>query len=285
MTPIVTQDYIAVREKRLVSYEVGNIFGGEISVAPSGSFRNDDDNRPSLTKESFNPVTNTNTSYTFTYSDLQCKSCPSSHPILGRGVRPCFVLTDQHFPATVPVNGNGKCLAIIRIEDCSLNELTELFLARIRTEWLPMGTVILMSAPGYLSGIGIVDYAEEFTCNAIKIQDRLKNSGHVIHAPPILLAGCEDPALIRALAELGHWLMAMAAYDNVSSIPDTTETWLDMVCRLGDAPTQNNYGIRLSCQETPTAPGNVSGTANHRPRCPHIFPLSRARTSERLSKN
>ena len=62
LVPLVTQDYIAVRERRLATYEVGNIFGGETSVAPSGSFRNDDDNRPTLTKEFFNPATCTHIS-------------------------------------------------------------------------------------------------------------------------------------------------------------------------------------------------------------------------------
>ncbi len=49
------------------------------------------------------------------------------HPILGRGVKPVFVLADQVFPPAVLALDGGRCLAIVCIEDGLLNDIVDLF--------------------------------------------------------------------------------------------------------------------------------------------------------------
>ena len=234
-------------------------------MAPPGSFQPEEDQRHTLTKEGYNTSTKTNSSYTYTYSDLRCKACPSRHPILGRDVKPVFILSDQHFPAAVPVCDGGKCLAIFRIEDASLLELTETFLEKISTGWLPPGTTVLLSAVGYLAGIGTAAYAEEFSDMAERIKHTLPNSAHVYHGPLLLLEGSEDPALIRSISEIGHWLLASADRDSADCLPETTEAWLGALQQADSGNVQPTYPIRLEL------PGSATNS-QHKKRIWHSEP-------------
>ena len=57
--------------KRLVSYELCKLFGGEVSVVAPGSFRHEDGiNRLLLTLKTFLTAKTTNMSYTYNYGDL-----------------------------------------------------------------------------------------------------------------------------------------------------------------------------------------------------------------------
>ncbi len=246
-TPEISRAYLHVRNNRLTMYELTNLYGGSVSVATPGSFRNDDDYRPMLTRESFNTGKNSNTSFTFTYSDLHCCACPTHHPLLGRDVVPVFVLSDQHFPAAVPAGDGGKCLAIVRIEDASLTELVDIFLAKIRLSWLPPGTVILIGAAGYLSGVGTAAYADKFAEVCCRLKRALPNDNVITHAPIIMQAGSDDPALIKSMADIAEWIKAGAT----NFLPQTTEKWSEMLI-AGDEPSQPPHAYHLELPETTT---------------------------------
>ncbi len=241
--------YIENREKRHATYELCNIFGGEVAVEPPGSFRNGDDDRPLLTREAYLTAKNTNLSYTYNYGDLQCRACHNSHPLLGRDVKPVFILADQNFPAALPVNDGGKCIGIHRIEDASLEELAESFIAKTRCGWLPPGTTILLSAPGYLSWTGLAAYTEELASVASRIRKAIPHTCNIYHAPVTLLAGTNDPALIRALAELAHWLLSTQHIEPEDALPQTTEAWLAHITKIDDEE-QPNYPIRFELPES-----------------------------------
>ena len=52
---------------------------------------------------------------------------------------PTIILADQCFPPLAPPEGAGGCMAIIRIEDGSLNKLVDYYLNLKNNKWLPRG--------------------------------------------------------------------------------------------------------------------------------------------------
>jgi len=126
-----TEGYLAVRNNRASTYSIRNVHGGVVDLDDGGSFRNTDDSRSNLSLECSSVASEKTISI--------CICCVPGHPVLGKDVKPVFVLTDQMFPAAVPLNSPGRCLSIIRIEDAHLWELATTFLARIKASWLPAG--------------------------------------------------------------------------------------------------------------------------------------------------
>jgi len=80
---------------------------------------------------SFNPV------------NWKCASCPNNHSVLeGKGGRCVIILADQNFPAILP-SAENRCMAIVRLEHGSLDELIDLFLKISRPVTIPEGMGIL----------------------------------------------------------------------------------------------------------------------------------------------
>jgi hypothetical protein len=85
----------------------------------------------------------------FTFIDFICNTCTGGeHVALHReGDRivvsdlspAAIVLTDQNFPAAVPVDGEGECLKVFRVEDASPQELVIAFLEAARGFVVPAG--------------------------------------------------------------------------------------------------------------------------------------------------
>jgi hypothetical protein len=118
----------------------------------------------------------------------------------------CFILYDQCFSPVVPAEGDGECLKILQIEDGTLVELIDAFLDITKGFSVPAGSVVVISSASYLARVGTAAYAAEYA----DVRDRLRvvvgGGIELIHGFPILLGGTEDSALIRSLADLGHWL-------------------------------------------------------------------------------
>jgi hypothetical protein len=64
------------------------------------------------------------------------------------------VLSDQCFPPVAPADGDGDCLAIIQIENGDLSGLVTAFLDLVTGHYLPVGSVVLLSATALLLRIG-----------------------------------------------------------------------------------------------------------------------------------
>ena len=130
---------------------------------------------------SFNPAT------------LQCTNCQETpHSVLdslGNIKKPCtFILSDQCFPPALP-SSSCDCLAVIRVEDASLTELTTVFLKLTTGCDLPMGSAIIISSINHLGRVGSAAYAEDLVES-------------LIH--PI-----EDQVTIRSLLEIEAWLASV----------------------------------------------------------------------------
>jgi hypothetical protein len=123
---------------------------------------------------SFNPVT------------WKCSSCPNSHSILNvnnKGGRCVIVLADQNFPAVLP-SAENRCLAIMRLESGSLDELIDLFLKITRPVTVPKGTVVLFGSLTSLAKVGLQSYASSCINGKHRISGAIKESVPVPFVPP-----------------------------------------------------------------------------------------------------
>ncbi len=93
----------------------------------------------------------------------------------------------------MPVLDGGKCLAIARIKDGSLIELADMFLRKVKPEWLPSEAIILIFSPSHMARIGTSAYAEEYVTAKNRLKSELPETCLVLHAPVLMLGGCNDP--------------------------------------------------------------------------------------------
>jgi hypothetical protein len=59
---------------------------------------------------------------------------------------PTLVFCDQNFVPTL--SGKQSCIAITRLEDCSLTELTDLALEVLERQSIPLGSILLLGSAG-----------------------------------------------------------------------------------------------------------------------------------------
>ena len=94
----------------------------------------------------------------FDPSSLMCGNCCGGpHHILlkdGRSKPSAFILTDQCFPAALSAGGGKECLAIIRVEDATINDLVTTFMRLTRRCDIAIGSVIVLNSLNHLGRVG-----------------------------------------------------------------------------------------------------------------------------------
>ncbi len=63
------------------------------------------------------------------------------------------MLSDQNFPAVIPVEGDGECFKILQVENASLSDLTTVLLAALEGFAVPAGAVVLISSVSHLAAV------------------------------------------------------------------------------------------------------------------------------------
>jgi hypothetical protein len=98
----------------------------------------------------------------------------------------CFILSDQNFPPVIPVEGEGECLKIFRIEDSTLDELVTSFMDLTSGFQIPAGSVVVLASASHLAWVGTAAYAADFVKAKEKLV-RAMGGGHRAGAryPPL----------------------------------------------------------------------------------------------------
>jgi hypothetical protein len=216
--------YRAVRSTKLNSLAVRHLNGGSaIPFQPIGSFANDQDARIRLANTISDATSSRNISSSFNLESFICNTCTTrgEHKVLGKKSEgddgtmqspPCFVLSDQNFPAVLPVEGEGDCFKVIQVENASLSDLTTVFLAAVEGFTMPAGAVVLISSLSHLAAAGTAAYAEDLVRAYKAVRAVYGNGITVMHGIPFLLSGIQEHSTIRSLLEIGTW------YSGVSSL-------------------------------------------------------------------
>jgi hypothetical protein len=151
---------------------------------------------------------NQSVSMTFDPNKMTCVTCKNEHAIVGKKLVTIF-FSDQNFCATLPSH-NNDCLSIVRMEDASLSELTNLSVELFGDVRFPEGSVFLYGTASYLSRVGTGIYAKEWL-SVISNAERIWPGIRICPLIPLILSDCPG-TLSRELSELAAWLAIV--YEN-----------------------------------------------------------------------
>jgi hypothetical protein len=148
--------YYNIRSAKSATRSVRILSGCADSNQTSSFETNDSIERHAITNYRHSYLKRQNISASFKLENLLCHSCTGTeHQVLHREserfsakdlVPQAFVLADQNFPSALPVEGNGECLKIIRIENGGITELVEAFLEVTKGYVVPAGTVVVLTS-------------------------------------------------------------------------------------------------------------------------------------------
>jgi len=250
--------YAAIRNSKLANYSAPTLSGPTVGMVFNESFRNNGDQRITVCKEVNNWGTKQNISYSFDPKKFMCTTCPVIHPV-GKGTgqkKPVFMLYDQCMPAMAPPTAGGGCLSIIRIEDGTLTELADHFAAVVAGRWLPAGTAVVVAAGGQLAKLGTADYAASVVAAVNKLKRILPGGSFVAHGPLFFSAGIDSPAIIRSVAEIVSWQVAMDREGAIGDFLPMANTLVVRMMERRGIGQQAKYCIRLGL------PANMTGLMN-----------------------
>ncbi len=128
---------------------------------------------------------------------MGCLSCSDSHSLtesLSTGTPVVVVLSDQTFPPVLPPVGDGRCVVIMRVEDCELRELEGVFYDRFKNYSkphgvLPPGSVILVGSMAHLSRSGLNSYAPMLVETLTRIAGKIVPGITVMPYVPVPIGG------------------------------------------------------------------------------------------------
>jgi hypothetical protein len=286
--------YEAIRGANIRSTRATNMLGGEPMFSPaqdgmieigdgrliSGGLKMSFTNR-GIISTSFNP-------------DWTCIRCEhhSTRPALqlrgdtGLAVRQVFILSDQNFPAVLPVTSSQQCLNILRVENASLSDLVDEFNAQIGNRRVMPGSVILLFSAAHLANVGISAYIEDHVKLGESIINKHGKEVKVGLLPPLLLAGCPHSSTCREIFELLAW--AKTYYDQSDVyLEKSFETAKEILLETGIGQQQylEVKRMRLPAHHSSAATtlwhsgGNADGVNNTLPKA--IKPTNEAK-EERL---
>ncbi len=148
-----------------------------------------------------------NVSCSFSY-DGGCVTCLSGrHDAWGgrRGEPVVIVATDPHFPPNIPVDREGECIRVLRVEFGSLDEIAK-ELARMKPDGGAVpGTVVLYGSVSAME----VESAESYAGKWKQGRNSIKRSlGDVMVIPviPITPSGIRNRKAIRSLLDVSAWI-------------------------------------------------------------------------------
>jgi hypothetical protein len=147
--------------------------------------------------------------------DLGCLACSVPHSIkegMGAGRAQVVVVSDQAFPPILPTS-DGRCLAVVRVEDAALNELVSAFSDLFANFVSPVGafppgSLILVGSLSHLGSRGICNYSEELVRVIGSLSAKVGVGVEVVPMVFVPLGGIGDPGWIRDAYDLDAWILA-----------------------------------------------------------------------------
>ena len=93
--------------------------------------------------------------------------------------RPVVFVTDQNFPAVLPSAG-GRCLAIMRMEQATMDDLADMVIKLAKTVTIPESTVFVVGSLSHLSRVGTHRYA----ISCVNVRRRLSGAFKGVRVVP-----------------------------------------------------------------------------------------------------
>jgi hypothetical protein len=132
---------------------------------------------------------NQSISISFDPNNLVCISCTTEHKIMGNA--PVTVaFSDQNFVANI-AGKDGTCFCVIRMEDASLSDLSDLSLEIFGNGKVPEGSVFLYGSASFLSRVGTGAYANDWLSVVSQAEKRWRGI-RVCPLIPMILSECPE---------------------------------------------------------------------------------------------
>ena len=163
-------------------------------------------------------IVNQNITMSFDPATLICLQCDKPHSILNNSEQGVIIaVSDQNFMPIFP--SKDTCFPIIRLEDGTLDELSNLVLEVLEKQVVPPGTLFLISSVSYLAKVGTTIYCQEW----VRVCSKLTSHWLQIKIGPL-------PPMIKedTLSMLGKLLIELVSwYDRVygASIVYSRAAW------------------------------------------------------------
>ena len=206
--------YLAITSHNRMRRSAPNLLGGEVlQAARCGALHSKVDPRSKSTQSVHSVRQNRSCTWSIDRQRLSCGCCGR---MAGRQV---LVFTDQNFPAILPRQGEGQCLKIVRVEGASMVDLVEEFVDLARRNMACEGSVLLLGSVSHLADVGTTEYALDLARASRRIQYMLGDSIRVLPLPTMLMGGCNDQGVIRAIFEVYGWLDSISGQGGSGPFP------------------------------------------------------------------
>jgi hypothetical protein len=207
-----------------------------------------------------------NISSSFSLDKFLCNTCTGGEHVTlyreGAGVVSneltpvAFVLTDQSFPCSLPVEEDGECIKILRFENSTLHYLVTAFLEATRGFVVPAGSCFLLSSASHLAWVGTAAYAAEFIAARRRLLAAFGGAIAVVHGFPILHHSTDNRTFIRALVDINTWTQQLGLDRDITS---TRALLLSTMCN--PAPEPSGSPLAPDTPGSPLASGSRAGTS------------------------
>ena len=179
---------------------------------------------------------NQNLSASFDPATLICVSCKVKHPVITSSGPICVCVSDQNFVSNMS-GGEGWCIAIIRIESASLEELVDMTFEIFENQKFPGGTVFCIGSASHLHREGVTTHTQDWG----RCVDRLTRTLSGVQVCPLIpiLTGTCPGSLSNDLVALASWYAKI--YDG--QILGLLDSWIKLAMVLSEHTTLND-GVR-----------------------------------------
>jgi hypothetical protein len=199
---------------------------------------------------------NQSISASFDPSNLKCVVCSNSHYVLAKGPDdspPIIIFADQNFVPTL--TGGKSCLAIVRLEDASIPELTDLAFEILDKHHPPAGTIFMFGSASHLLNAGTTIYTQEW-CNLVSNFSSTYPDSRILPLTPVIREDC--PGVVsRQLIELATWYKTVYAND-IMGITSVWDTLVSILCKTDedglDLGYDEIYSVAMPAFLAPNAP-------------------------------
>ncbi len=204
------QQYYQIRANRQRTnneVSLGGV-GGDTRIGgergrPDNGFNIPNDHRQMSAKNFHRVDVGRNISTSFSV-DLGCLACSVPRSIkegMGAGRAQVVVVSDQAFPPILPTV-DGRCLAVVRVEDAALSELASAFFDLFANfvspaGAFPPGSLILVGSLSHLGNRGICNYSEELVRVLGSLSAKVGVGVEVVPMVFVPLGGIGDPGWVR----------------------------------------------------------------------------------------
>jgi hypothetical protein len=168
----------------------------------------------------------------------------------GKSPIQALVLSDQNFPAVLPVSSGDQCIKVLRIENGSVPALVEYLLGFVGNRRMPPGSIILIGSVAHLADVGISAYISDIIEASTQLRSALGRDVKVGVLPPLLLTGIDSAQVLSEIFELAAW--AKDFYPQDCFLEDSFKTALEMIRETGDRMQRylEPKRMRLPARET-----------------------------------